>query len=453
MLARYPVPGAAKTRLIGALGAEGAAELHRRLASRCLGRIAPLAATREASMEVRHEGGSARAMRAWLGPLPRYRPQPAGDLGARLAAAFADAFAGGASEVAVVGSDCPELSAVHVREAFARLEVADLVLGPAVDGGYYLIAMRAERVKAGHSAPKLDALFGPGIGWGGPDVLARTLEVARTAGLTVELLDQLADIDRSEDLALWERLLAEEERVRTAPRISVVIPALNEAGHVGAAVVSALTGGAADVLVVDGGSSDSTRAAARQAGARVLDSPRRGRAVQMNLGAREARGDALLFLHADCVLPADFAAAVRDVLARPGTVGGAFRFGVAGPKGPRAALIELTGAMRSWLGAPWGDQALFLRGEVFADLGGYPEIPVMEDDELARRLGRLGRVEVAPGTVRSSARAWDEAGLLRATAINIAVATGYRLGMSAERLAAWRSPVSDRASVSGYSGS
>ncbi len=196
---RYPRPGEAKTRLIPALGEQGAADLQRRMTEHTMRGVAPLTTSAQIGVEVRYAGGSGAEMREWLGPASAYHPQGGGDLGERMQRAFQDSFAAGDERVVVIGSDCPGLRTEHLREGFAALARADLVLGPAGDGGYYLIGLRRS---CGERA--LPALFS-GIRWGSAEVLPETLAIAAAAGLSIDLLDILDDVDRPEDLAIWER--------------------------------------------------------------------------------------------------------------------------------------------------------------------------------------------------------------------------------------------------------
>lgn len=189
--------------------------------------------------------------------------------------------------------------------------------------------------------------------------------------------------------------------------ISVVIPTLDSRETAGAAIRSAPPG--AEVIVVDGGSGDDTAAEAARAGARVEVSPR-GRAIQMNHGARAARGDVLVFLHADCRLPDDAGEQIRTVLGQPGVAGGWFpqrietpgilyRLGARGSN-RRARLLRL----------PYGDQAIFTRRKTFLEAGGFPEDPIMEDAGLARRLRRLGRLDPAGSAVITGTEHWRRLG-------------------------------------------
>lgn len=430
VMARFPRVGAVKTRLAPALGFEGAAQVHRELAAHCVARLRPLHATGEARIEVHCDGGSTREVRAWLGGWPRLVRQVDGDLGDRLRASLRAAIESGARLAIVVGSDCPGARATHVRTALRLLETHDVVVGPAEDGGYWLLGVAADAVPRA-----LPALFS-GINWGGADVFQQTLERAEAASLSVAMCDRLADVDRPEDLGWWgaERVLEE-----ASPKsVSVVVPALNEEARVGAAVRSALQGGASEVIVVDGGSSDGTQRAAREAGARVIEA-RRGRASQMNAGASAASGDALVFLHADTRLPVGFATLVCDAVAVAGISGGAFTWGT--DDAPLARLFEWAGKMRvAVFRIPYGDQALFLTRRTFEDLGGYPVQPVMEDWELAQRLRRLGVLRVLPERTLTSSRRWVEAGVLRPTFTYLAIIMGYRFGVAPVVLDRWRQP-------------
>jgi len=191
---KEPRPGSAKTRLIPALGADAAAELYRRLAEEEIRRTVPR--DDEYQRLFFFTPAQARsAMEAWL-PGETLVVQEGRDLGARMAGAFAEAFARGARRVAIIGSDAPWVSRGVVGEAFRSLDDHDLVLGPASDGGYYLLAL--DRPRPG--------LF-QGIAWSTPSVLAATLERAGVLGLTVRLLGALPDIDTLDDLrAEWLRV-------------------------------------------------------------------------------------------------------------------------------------------------------------------------------------------------------------------------------------------------------
>jgi rSAM/selenodomain-associated transferase 2 len=217
-------------------------------------------------------------------------------------------------------------------------------------------------------------------------------------------------------------------------RASVVIPALNEAAGIAAAVASVRRQGPHEILVADGGSSDATAVIARPLADRVLMTPR-GRAAQMNAGAAAATGDALLFLHADCTLePGAVAEAVR-LLATPGVAAGCFTMRVAADgfwfrsiDGCATGRVRLTGI-------PYGDQGLFVTRETFDRAGGFPPVRFLEDVLLGLRLRRLGRVVVARPRVVVSARRWQKVGVVRQTLVNWGLTALAAAGVPPDRLA------------------
>lgn len=188
---RYPEPGRTKTRLIPALGPEGAAQLHRRMAEHCLKTAKQLAWQRGLSVAVCFEGGDANLMTQWLGDGFEYIPQASGDLGQRMLGAFEHAFARAAQRVVLIGTDCPGITGKVLKAAFDALNDHDLVLGPAMDGGYYLIGLRK-------AVPE----FFADMPWSTDQVLEQTIQRANKVQLTYRLLATLGDVDRPEDLPL-----------------------------------------------------------------------------------------------------------------------------------------------------------------------------------------------------------------------------------------------------------
>jgi rSAM/selenodomain-associated transferase 2 len=223
--------------------------------------------------------------------------------------------------------------------------------------------------------------------------------------------------------------------------ISVVIPALDEEAALPGTIRSCREAGECEVIVADGGSRDGTVEVARRLADRlVVSAP--GRARQMNAGAGAARGDVLLFLHADTLLPACGLDAVLHALRDRTVAGGAFRVALLPSPGAGPyvrAMLALTGRMinlRSALtGSRTGDQAIFLRAETFRELGGYREIPLMEDVELSRAMRATGRTVLLPNRVGTSGRRWEEWGPLRTILRMWRLRLGYMLGMTPERCA------------------
>ncbi|WP_035987759.1 TIGR04283 family arsenosugar biosynthesis glycosyltransferase [Leptolyngbya sp. KIOST-1] len=222
----------------------------------------------------------------------------------------------------------------------------------------------------------------------------------------------------------------------TLPLISIIIPTLNEARNLPQTLASLPGATNVEVVVVDGGSGDQTAAVARGLGVRVIESAP-GRSRQLNAGATVATGDMLLFLHADTRLPAGFDGAMRRTLAQPGVVAGAFRLAIDGP-GRGLRWVEWGVSLRSrWLQMPYGDQGIFLTAETFRALGGFPDLPMMEDFELVRRLRKRGKVAIAPTAVMTSDRRWQRLGILRTTLANQVMIAGYLLGLDPHKLARW----------------
>ena len=200
---KEPRPGAVKSRLAARIGAEAAAAVYRAIADEEIRRTAPRGDEYERRFLFDPPDSGPR-IAEWL-PGQIILPQGGGDLGERMARAFADAFASGARRAALVGTDVPALSYEDVRDALESLDEHDVALGPATDGGYYLIALKGPE-------PELFA----GIRWSSGEVLAATLDRAARRGLSVRVLRTLGDVDTVEDLvAEWERvrpLLGEEMR-------------------------------------------------------------------------------------------------------------------------------------------------------------------------------------------------------------------------------------------------
>lgn len=211
-----------------------------------------------------------------------------------------------------------------------------------------------------------------------------------------------------------------------------MIPALNEAASIAATIDAARAAGAAEVIVADGGSSDTTIDIAIAHGARVISGERQ-RAAQINRGITEAAHETIIVLHADTLLPRDALSAVEEALDDGAIFGG---FHIAFLEGlPRVArMINLRTRITRM---PWGDQAQFARRETFLRVGGYPPFPIMEDYELARRMKRAGRVAFLPQTVRTSGRRFLAKGVVKTAMVNWLIIAAYHCGISTERLARW----------------
>jgi rSAM/selenodomain-associated transferase 2 len=223
--------------------------------------------------------------------------------------------------------------------------------------------------------------------------------------------------------------------------LSIVIPTLDEAENLTAVLQNAAaTCPGVELIVVDGGSRDgSPKIAERHPGVRLLRSAR-GRAVQMNTGAAIAEGDVLLFLHADTRLPSGAGSAILAAMGDPGVVGGRFDVRLDTSRLLLRAVAVFMNLRSRLTGIATGDQAIFVRRSIFTALGGFPDIPLMEDVEFSRRLKRAGRLAHLRLLATASARKWEREGALRTILLMWSLRLFYWLGVSPVRLHRWYYP-------------
>lgn len=219
-------------------------------------------------------------------------------------------------------------------------------------------------------------------------------------------------------------------------KISIIIPTYNEAGNIREAIACTQPSTNVELIVVDGGSQDDTVTIAESLNVKVIASAP-GRATQMNTGAMAASGDILLFLHADTRLPPGFDGMIRTAVQQPQMVAGAFALQI------NATLWTLRWVEKgvNWRSRfcqmPYGDQAIFLTAELFDKVGNFPDLPIMEDFELIRRLKSIGKIIIIPVPVITSARRWLQKGVFYTTILNQIVITAYLLGISPKRIRRW----------------
>jgi rSAM/selenodomain-associated transferase 2/rSAM/selenodomain-associated transferase 1 len=427
---RYPEPGTTKTRMILELGAEGAADLQRQMTDHVVSNLKEFIDLNSLAVEVRFEGGSEKRIQTWLGPSFSYRRQGDGDIGRRMMAALSDAFQEGYESVVIIGSDIPDIKGDILQQAFKKLQNKDLVLGPAADGGYYLIGMQMAAWDPAHPELFED------ISWGTDEVLSQSLDKAKKMGLSFGLLGTLKDVDRPADLAVWNQASGLTPDGTRKILISIIIPTLNEADVIKATVARLPESENIEILVVDGGSRDNTVEIAQKLGTRVLiKAP--SKAEQMNAGAAEARGDVLLFLHADTRLPANFEEIVMAAVSRDDVSAGAFTLGI-DSKTWSLRFIERVANWRARIfKLPYGDQALFVGRDLFFEIGGFPDYPIMEDFEFIRRLKKKGQITILPQSVQTSPRRWQNFGVLKTWLLNQIIVAAYFIGIPPHRLAFW----------------
>ncbi len=218
--------------------------------------------------------------------------------------------------------------------------------------------------------------------------------------------------------------------------ISIIIPVRNEEDAIGPCLDSLSNCSDLEILVVDGGSSDQTiREIKRRGCSPISSAPGRGR--QQNTGAKAASGDFFLFLHCDTRLPRNYMTHVGKILQQEGVAAGAFQLAI-NAQGLGYRIIEYSANLRSrMLKLPYGDQALFMKNETYFAANGFPDQPILEELDLLSRLKNLGRIVIAPAYATTSARRWQQHGIVKTTIVNQLMLTGWAIGISSERLARW----------------
>ena len=425
IFSKYPLAGKAKTRLIPALGADVAAQLHRRMTEATIDTVQSWqqkVEEKNIQITVHYTGAVEKDFHSWLGSSFDYQKQPAGDLGQRMCSAFETAFNREANHAIGIGTDVPALTPALLQQAENLLSDHDLVLGPAADGGYYLIGLKT-------SQPELFA----NIDWGTEHVLQQTREIATRLGLQVATLPLLSDIDRPEDLHSIKKNPRFSDIISSTPLLSVIIPTLNESSTLDKTLKNLQQADNVEIIIADGGSRDSTDTIATRSGAKLIEVSG-GRSAQLNRGAAESRGRYLLFLHADTLLPHNYDKLICQALDNPSIVAGAFRFKTDAP-GMAMRIIEWGTNLRSTLRQqPYGDQGLFMERRVFTEMGGFPALPIMEDFALVRQLRQRGTIITLAEEATTSARRWQKLGVIRTIVINQLMIAGFLLRVSPEKL-------------------
>ena len=415
VFSRNPVPGKTKTRLIPDLGPVGAADVHRRLAENIIERVRIISSQEFIDLEVCFTGGDIGEMMTWLGSDLAYAEQEEGDLGARMFSAIKRSLAEGGGKVVLIGTDIPGQISDHIKRAFNVLDEKDIVIGPAADGGYWLVGMKSP------------CNIFDGIAWGKDTVLGQTLEIAEQKGLSVSLLAPMNDIDTVDDLAEHDPLGAWKN-----PYLSVIIPVINEEARI-EKVIKRVSNVDTEIIVVDGGSSDQTVKLAKELGVRVINSPK-GRSLQMNAGASAASGNNLLFLHADTIVPENYVDLIFKTLMDKRPLAGAFGFKT-DLNNTLMRFIEYAANLRShFFKLPYGDQGIFISRENFERAGGYPKVPVAEDIFLVRNIKKFAGIKTLPECAVTSARRWKKHGFLKTTFVNVVIFCGCYLGIKPEKL-------------------
>ncbi|UCC93363.1 MAG: TIGR04283 family arsenosugar biosynthesis glycosyltransferase [Thermoplasmata archaeon] len=448
-MAKDPTSVPVKTRLAASLGDEATVGLFRAFILDELSAIEDVGLTVFISLYPPGEGGG---FREWLGHPVTTLPQGGADLGERIISSLTEAMDRVEGPVVTITSDVPDLPVGHLEEALLALEGSDAVLASSSDGGFHLIGLRRDALS--------NDLF-KGVPWSTGRALEAVRERLESRGLSVVDVSPWFDVDDGSDAeALGVRLskdpsaaprtatVLEEFPIHghTGPWLSVVIPVLHEEELIGGTVDHVLSmgdPGEVEVIVVDGDVEGSTLAALGRDDVVGFTAPR-GRGTQMNAGASKARGEVLLFLHVDTRLPDGAQDLIRMALAGDGTEVGAFDISY-GSGGTVERMMAKLGNTRARLRrVPYGENGVFMTRRVFEELGGYPDVPIMEDVEMMLKVKRSGRDLVfIDHPVNTSVRRFHQVGFWRTNARNMAMLWLHRFGAPPEKLAAFYPPQSE----------
>jgi uncharacterized protein len=464
---KAPYPGQVKTRLGKFIGNTEATQLYQYFVEDVLATIDALGVK---SLIFFSPTNSLSMLQSWLGFHRTYIPQQGDSLGDRMAHAFRTSFTLDYQQVLIVGSDSPDLPSAYLLEALDALQQDKTVIGPSEDGGYYTLGFTPNT-------------FCPDvfqdIPWSTSQVYLLTIEKLKHNALSIQILPTWSDIDTLDDL--WKfhnrhlseqplgqslsylrdranvffphlveaQCLAPLQNVSDStknpePDLSIIIPVLYEAERIRTCLENLLQLAGdinLEVIVVDGDPKGTTLSHVPSQypyALKGIQSPK-GRGTQMNAGAQIAQGQVLLFLHADTDLPDR---ALLDILHTcKQYTGGAFDLAIASPR----RSLKLVGKVASWRSRltriPYGDQAIFMRKDIFEQVQGYPDIPLMEDVALMQRLKQHGYpIHILSQTVKVSARRWEKEGIVRCTLRNWSLILLYSLGIHPETLACWYRP-------------
>ncbi len=414
---KEPVPGKVKTRLVPPLTPEKAADLYRVWAREIYTKASLL---QNVQVSIAYEPLGENRAPDWLGDgeAVSYFLQKGADIGERMRRAFEKSFKEGFDSVVLVGSDSPGLPLENIQQAFDHLLAKDLILGPTLDGGYYLIGLK-------NKFP--EGLF-DGVEWSTEKVLNQTLANAKNLNLHLSLLPKYFDIDRPEDLARY-----------LLPKISVIIPVYNEEASIAGSLRffrDTAQGIPIEMIVVNGNSTDRTKEKAAGVADHVIDCPISSRGMQMHLGAQKAAGIILLFVHADTELPKDWAKTLMDVFQRDRPpAAAAFELEFDNPGIAFKIIAGLARLRNRITGVPQGDQGLAVRKDAYFMCGGFPNVPLMEEYFILPKLRRQGKIKMISDRVKTSARKYERVGPFKNALMNIGMLCLFYAGVSTEKLA------------------
>ncbi len=379
---RVPVPGHTKTRLMPYFNGNQCAGLHRAMLMDINNESKALSIDRFIFYTPEDSQGELQKI---FGGEVFYEKQQGSDLGEKMENALEAVLEKGYESCVLIGTDVPEISNGELVAAFTKLNNADVVFGPTLDGGYYLVGMKSLQKSVFHNQS-----------YGHNSVLENTLAALEEDKLKVDFVKELSDIDTKEDIYIFRNRITMSKALQKLStsqflmdnrRISIIVPLYNEESTI-VKLQKQLTPlkDKCEIIFVDGGSTDKTLELI-DPGFKVVSSPK-GRGNQMNYGAGESTGDVLLFLHCDSELPENPLEEITEVMKK-------YRVGCFGIRfNSQSGLMRICGIMSNRRVKDrkiiFGDQGIFIDRKLFFDIGMFPDLPLMEDYELSIRLKKCG---------------------------------------------------------------
>jgi uncharacterized protein len=417
---RYPEAGKVKTRLARGVGEQKAAGIYEKLLRRTLGIVSDFQFRNPDVRVVLYHTPEdpPHKVKAKFKGCWEFCSQEGRHLGMRMENAVRSAFCAGAGRVVLIGSDIADIQVADLEEAFEKTQPGTAVLGPASDGGFYLIGLR----EPSDSPFRFEQ-------WGTGDIFSRTIRDLRDSGFQTSLVSERKDIDRPEDL----RMLDGNFIFNSA--LSVVIPTLSGPGKISPLLdyLTDLLWPGDEIIAVQGRAQDRVTVHPHSGSIIRVESPK-GRGIQQEAGAKVAGGDLFLFLHDDTIPPSNFAYQVRKECEDGKVALGCFRLEFS----PSNRLLDLIARWADWRAAalrlPYGDQCLFCRRDIFEKAGGFRKKYLMEDTDLVKRCRKLGRLVVVPSKVITSPERYTRKGILTASVENHMLMLLNRLGVEEQTL-------------------
>jgi uncharacterized protein len=421
---RYPEPGCVKSRLAAAVGPEEAARVYEKLIRRTLGVAAEFKRKHpevDLFVSFTPPDKMLRLQEAYPGPW-RFRCQKGMHLGERMEGAIREVLSQGYSDVLLVGTDLADLEPSDFTDAFQAMENGCGALGPAADGGFYLIGLR-------RPCPAVFRFES----WGTGDIFARTERLLLNSGFALRRLKERRDVDYPEDLPFIQG------KTWFSTSLSIIIPTLNSGDRLAPYLHSLQQQIWPDdeIILVKTQTTDQKKVPAtpEQITPKILSvyAPR-GRGLQLSRGATTAKGGLLFFLHDDSTPPPNFACFVREICEQSDMSVGCFELAFSPSNLLLNGIARWANLRTRIFKLPYGDQGLFCRRDSYENAGGFAKPYLMEDVDFVRRCRRFGRLMVLPERIVTSSERYIRMGIVRASLHNHLTMLLYHLGVSDRRL-------------------